>query len=138
MFSVFLIFLQPLFWLCPNTQFFTALAFASFVELRSQWRDLCAAMKTKTPTHSVRSLARLSVCEKCSIYFKPLRTCGVAGGPTGCGCYLPVKARTECNCWMYDETKGESPFGWPERLNSFPHATASGASNYQSPLPPPL
>ena len=76
---------------------------------------------------------RLSHCKKCELFDPKRRTCGRASlakeswyrspvtgrsEPYGCWCYLPVKAATPCNCWLYERTNGQD--GWPAELNSFP------------------
>lgn len=69
----------------------------------------------------------MSHCRKCPLFNKRLKTCGTAGqtflhkGQTlrlGCWCYLPLKNRLRCNCWLYDHTDGLQ--GWPDHLNSRP------------------
>jgi len=76
---------------------------------------------------------RMSHCRRCELFDAKRQTCGRASltkeswyesprtgrsEPYGCWCYLPVKAATPCNCWLYERTNGES--GWPAALNSFP------------------
>lgn len=74
---------------------------------------------------------RLVECERCLLFYKPLRTCGspllkkswpkdAAGNQKemGCFCQMDVKVKTKENCWLYEETQGS--MGWPAELNSFP------------------
>lgn len=71
---------------------------------------------------------RLYACQKCPLFYAPLRTCGSPmmaktwlnpNDPMGCFCQMEVKATTLCNCWLADQTRGEQ--GWPDELNSYPH-----------------
>lgn len=63
---------------------------------------------------------RLAACERCVIYYKPLRTCGtpLRNGEDrllGCWCDMEVKATLEtAGCWLRDE-KG-SLNGWSSSL----------------------
>ena len=78
---------------------------------------------------------RLEYCRRCQIFYPPLQTCGTpltrrnrlfTGRPMGCMCFMPVKAKTECNCWLAEEglslmtTEEFLAFkgGWPKHLNS--------------------
>jgi len=72
-------------------------------------------------------LRRMSQCRRCPLFNKTLKTCGTPGNTFqhqgqklrfGCTCYLPLKNRIPCNCWLYDFTDGLQ--GWPDHLNSKP------------------
>ena len=79
--------------------------------------------------------ARMEVCRQCPVFYAPLRTCGsplrrgsrVRNHPAGCSCYMPFKAKFECNCWLWEEIANETlppqywhwtKFGWKGPLNS--------------------
>lgn len=70
-------------------------------------------------------------CNRCPIYNRERKTCGTARSPEdpafdpdalGCFCIMPVKAGHLENCYLYDESNGR--YGWPDELNSYPHAKA--------------
>ncbi len=115
-------------------QLFLALIVAACWELLKSARGIRTALKSAKETPSVSPFIqadRLNVCEKCPIFYAPLLTCGSPflrkdwKKPTeqlGCFCHMPTKAKTECNCWLYDETEGAQ--GWPHELNSFPYNEA--------------
>lgn len=62
---------------------------------------------------------RLATCERCPIFYKPLRTCGTPLKKSlrdlGCWCFLPVKARLRAaTCWLNDEIGSGNEYGWRE------------------------
>lgn len=61
--------------------------------------------------------SRYARCEKCPIFYKPLRTCGSPLDKElrglGCHCSIPIKARLrEATCWGDDNLGDEFVFGW--------------------------
>lgn len=59
---------------------------------------------------------RLITCERCPVFFKPLRTCGTPLKKDlrgiGCYCFMEAKAKlTHATCWLDDEL-GPNPDGW--------------------------
>jgi hypothetical protein len=92
-------------------------------------KESFVAVKNRPDGGHLMEEARNSECEKCPLFYKPLRTCGSPllktpesrdhnGKPMGCFCFMPLKSKTECNCWLYGESGGV--MGWPEPLNDFP------------------
>lgn len=80
-------------------------------EIWNQSRPLRDAIFGRTPKVSDEIYRkRLEVCRKCEVYFKPLATCGspLRGKRDGCMCFMPLKARYECNCWAWEEAKSEA------------------------------
>lgn len=75
---------------------------------------------------------RLAHCQECCpVYYAPLGTCGsprAANPEAGCHCYMPLKAGTRCNCWLYDNGHGTTAYGWDTDLNSFPYPNQDGTS----------
>lgn len=62
--------------------------------------------------------SRISKCENCRIFFKPLKTCGTPfrftknTSTSGCWCFIPFKAAIkESTCWL-DENHLKG--GWDE------------------------
>jgi len=62
---------------------------------------------------------RARVCVRCPVYDRELRRCAgpwVGGKPTGCGCYLPYKLRSErpypAGCWGRQYVGGDFGWGW--------------------------
>ena len=106
-----------------KTEFALALTVAAVATLWREAKGIITALRMveEKPVSDALYDERMTVCQKCPIYFKPLRTCGspLAKDPTkGCSCYLVVKARGPANCWLYDENKGDLGGGWPDELNS--------------------
>jgi hypothetical protein len=108
-------------------RFIAALVLASLWEIREQFLGIRSALKQagKSEVPIGVQAQRITRCEQCPIYYRPLRTCGSPmarkswpnGEKMGCFCYMPVKIKTKCNCWLYDETNGK--MGWPKDLNNF-------------------
>lgn len=120
---------KPIFRLCPKLEFVVALSAAAGHELLQKAKHIRGALRGKAAVPRELSDLRLAICEKCPIFYAPLRTCGSAlpggardehGGVVGCGCWMPAKARTLDNCWLYDQAHGQTICGWPASLNSFP------------------
>ncbi len=99
-------------------------------DLLSQAPHLLAALRAPQGVPDELVQARLAVCRKCPVFFRPLQSCGsplreilrrlrrLPKLPAGCFCHLPTKARLHENCWAYDERLPD--LGWPAALNSFP------------------
>lgn len=61
--------------------------------------------------------ARLRICERCPIYFRPMGTCGSplswSRRGTGCWCYMPIKAKLpDAECWLDAEDVKGFDYGW--------------------------
>lgn len=107
-------------------KFLDALIIGAWFKCRANWRSCLAQGLTLLRALFGRSAAvsdgmakdRLAVCRLCPLFNATLETCGspASEDPTlGCWCYMPVKARTSCNCWLVDE---ELPGGWSAELNT--------------------
>lgn len=111
-------------------RFLIALILASLWELREQAKGIRIALSQSKKDAEVPigvQARRITQCEQCPIYYHPLRTCGSPlnrkkwarkDEKEGCFCYMPVKIKTKCNCWLYDETNGK--MGWSKDLNNYP------------------
>jgi hypothetical protein len=53
---------------------------------------------------------RLRTCQRCPVYDRELKRCGVAGSGLGCGCFVPYKA-FEGTCWLRDQGSAQ---GWSD------------------------
>lgn len=109
---------QWLFRVLPTLQFAVAFLWACWWELKVR------GITDKRRVDEMTMRVRLSICRQCPIYYAPLQTCGSPLKPNdrrGCNCYMPVKATRFANCWDYDLKQGQSEFGWPDELNSFPY-----------------
>lgn len=103
----------------------------------SRLSQVLDALSGKTPRVSAELCrARLESCRKCPIFFAPLQTCGsplqdgprVCGRQPGCYCFMPLKARYECNCWLWEEIQDhrldpawyhwQATDGWQGELNT--------------------
>lgn len=85
----------------------------------SRFVDTFQAIVSATKEEHPKAADRLKHCQNCPIFYKPLATCGTPfrDPDLGCFCHMPTKAKTKCNCWLYDNTNGEQ--GWPKELNDF-------------------
>ena len=60
---------------------------------------------------------RMSVCQQCPIFYRPLQTCGTPlkkeDKSLGCWCYMAIKATSRhATCWLDDDVEND-----PERRN---------------------
>jgi hypothetical protein len=59
-------------------------------------------------------------CEKCPIFYRPLRTCGspLADDPSlGCWCQMDIKAKmSSAECWLREHETHRTAFGWRDGL----------------------
>jgi hypothetical protein len=60
---------------------------------------------------------RLKTCEACSVFYRPLRTCGTPLNPElrshGCWCYQPEAAKlADKECYLDAEIEPGYPGGW--------------------------
>lgn len=63
---------------------------------------------------------RLDTCRQCPVYVPDTETCGKAGQPTGCWCFMPVKAMMpEATCWLRDQNPNEKDdgYGWRREIS---------------------
>ena len=82
------------------------------------WGVITAILTTDDPVNEKIITERLNTCARCPVFYGPMKTCGSprsADPDLGCWCYMPVKARTRANCWLYDQ---RLPGGWHRSLNS--------------------
>lgn len=91
---------------------FLRVAFGPRVTFRDYIKILKAACKIlKSPYTQELWRHRMTVCYRCPIFNKDLKTCRpFPKSAMGCGCYTPYKALVEYHCW--GRGKYGEDFGW--------------------------
>lgn len=121
-------------------KFAAAVGLATAYELLRSAKPLWLAVLGRIPKVDPMTAAlRLATCQECMIYHQGLNTCGYVfskhrqpnGRPLGCLCFMPYKAKTECNCWIWEQRRDGMPVlgGWADELNSDYHATEKTQSD---------
>ncbi len=108
-------------------QFVAAVVAALVFKLWTEGKAAAVAIwkSRKEGVHPKADLRLIHCRSWCPIFYAPLQTCGTPLKKDlrdmGCFCHMPTKAKTKCNCWLYDQTDGKR--GWPDDLNDFPPDT---------------
>lgn len=124
----------------PKVEFLAAAAVAGWffarrnglIKLCQQSGHIFHALRAGSVIPEATVRERLAACHACPLWFEPLSTCGspldrgfndisTVNDPLGCWCHMPTKAKSEENCWLYDQFKHDTGMGWPLELNSFPY-----------------